>query len=241
MKVGSFGRDEYMDLAKATTLKSAAVVLLGLFVLMSVAVTAQNLLSKDELAAIEHADSKNQTKLSHYTWQETQFISINGEAVDYRLYAVKIASNGQYQKSLVTEHTGQEAAFEPKAKDQLSQYGPYAQQLCELANQYTSLNSERLTQANIRGEIVLLREGDLIKMTIKDYSKPGDSLVMTINQHTHRLVTVQAKSYLTDPQDVVTIQAEFAELPDGVNHLATAEIGSVNKHIRVKLTTWSYQ
>jgi len=212
MKVGSFGREAYMYLAKATTLKSAAVVLLGLLVLTSVAVTAQNLLSKDELAAIEHAESKNQTKLSHYTWQETQFISINGEAVDYR-----------------------------QAKDQLSQYGPYAQQLCELANQYTSLSSERFDEANTRGEIALLREGDLIKMTIKDYSKPGDSLVMTINQRTHRIVTVEARSYLTDPQDVVTIQAEFAELPDGVNHLATAEIGSVNKHIRVKLTNWSYQ
>ena len=224
-----------------TMLKSAVVVLLGLLVLMSVAVTAQNLLTKDELAAIEHANLKNQTKLSHYTWQETQFISISGEAVDYRLYAAKIGANGQYQRNLVTEHTGQEAAFEPKAKEQLSQYGPYAQQLCELANQYTSVNSERLNEANSRGEIVLLREGDLIKMTIKDYSKPGDSLVMTINQHSHRLVTVQAKSYLTDPQDVVAIQAEFAELPDGVNHLATAEIDNISKHLRVKLTNWSYQ
>ena len=224
-----------------TMLKSAVVVLLGLLVLMSVAVTAQNLLTKDELAAIEHANLKNQTKLSHYTWQETQFISINGEAVDYRLYAAKIGANGQYQRNLVTEHTGQEAAFEPKAKEQLSQYGPYAQQLCELANQYISVNSERLNEANSRGEIVLLREGDLTKMTIKDYSKPGDSLVMTINQHSHRLVTVQAKSYLTDPQDVVAIQAEFAELPDGVNHLATAEIDNISKHLRVKLTNWSYQ
>jgi len=230
-----------MDRAKVTMLKPSAAVLVGLLVLMDVAVTAQNLLTKDELAAIEHAELKNQRKLSHYTWQETQFISVNGEAVDYRQYAAKIGANGQYQRNLVTEHTGHEAAFEPKAKDQLSQYGPYTQQLCELANQYTSLNSERLNEANSRGEIVLLREGDLIKITIKDYSKPGDSLVMTINQHTDRLVTVQAKSYLTDPQESVTIQAEFAELPDGVNHLATAEIGSASRHLRVKLTNWSYQ
>jgi hypothetical protein len=230
-----------MDLAKVTMLKSVAVVLLGLLVLMGVAVTAQNLLTKDELAAIEHAELKNQTKLSHYTWQETQFISVNGEAVDYRQYAAKIGANGQYQRNLVTEHTGQEAAFEPKAKDQLSQYGPYAEQLCELANQYTSLNSERLNEADSRGELVLLRKDDLINITIKDYLKPGDSLVMTVNQHTHRLVTVQAKSYLNDPQEAVTIQAEFAELPDGINHLATAEIGSASRHLRVKLTNWSYQ
>lgn len=230
-----------MDLAKVTIPKPSAVVIFGLLVLTNMAVIAQNSSTKEELAAIEHVELKNQTKLSHYTWQETQFISVNGEAVDYRLYAVKIGGDGQYRRNLVTEHTGQEAAFEPKAKDQLSQYGPYAQQLCELANQYTSFNSERLNDANSRGEIALLREGDLIKMTVKDYSKPGDSLVMTINQHTHRLVSVQAQSYLTDPKDAVTIQAEFAELPAGINHVATAEIGNARRHLRMKLTNWSYQ
>jgi hypothetical protein len=204
-------------------------------------VTAQNLPTRDELAAIGQAQLTNQTKLSHYTWQETQFISVNGEAVDYRLYSVSIGANGQYQRNLVTEHTGQEATFEPNITEQLSPYGSYAQQLCELANQYTTLSGERLTGANSRGEIVLLLKDDWINLAIKNYSKPGDSVVMTINQRTHRLLTVQAKSYLTDPQDVVTIQAEFAELPDGTNHVATAEIDSVSRHLTVKLTNWSYQ
>ena len=240
-RVSNFERDEYMDLAKVAMLKSSAAVLFGLLLLTDVLVTAQNPSVKEELAAIEQAQLTNQTKLSHYTWQETQFISVNGEAVDYRLYSVSIGANGQYQRNLVTEHTGQEATFEPNKTEQLSPYGSYAKQLYELANQYTTLNSERLTAANSRGEIVLLHEDDSIKLTIKNYSKPGDSIAMTINQRTHRLLTVQAKSYLTDPQDAVTIQAEFAELPDGTNHVATAEIDSVSRHLTVKLTNWSYQ
>ena len=39
----------------------------------------------------------------------------------------------------------------------------------------------------------------------------------------------------------MTIQAEFAELPDGTNHVATAEIDSDSRHFMVKLTNWSYQ
>ncbi len=230
-----------MDLAKMAMLKSSAAVLFGLLFLTGVVVTAQNLLTKDELVAIEQAELTTQTKLSHYTWQEIQFISVNGEAVDYRLYSVSIGANGQYQRRLVTENTGQEATFDPKIKEQLSQYGPYAQQLYELANQYTTLNSDQLARAKSRGDIELLREDDLIKLAIKNYSKPGDSLTMTINQRTHRLVRAQAKSYLTDPQDAVTIQAEFAELPDGTNHISTAEIDSVSKHLTVKLKNWSYQ
>ena len=43
---------------------------------------------------------------------------------------------------------------------------------------------------------------------------------MTINQRTHQLMRVLAKSYLADSQDAVTIEAEFDELPDGTNHVA---------------------
>jgi|HubBroStandDraft_6_1064221.scaffolds.fasta_scaffold360694_1 hypothetical protein len=230
-----------MDLAKMAMPKLSAVVIFGMLFLTDTVVPAQNLPTKDELAAIGQAQLMNQTKLSHYTWQETQFISVNGETVDYRLYSVRIGANGQYRRNLVTEHTGQEATFEPKKKEQLSPYGSYAQQLCELANQYTALSSERLTGASSRGEIAVLLKDDWIKLAIKNYSRPGDSVAMTVNQRTHRLLTVQAKSYLTDPQDAVTIQADFAELPDGTNHVSTAEIDSVSRHLTVKLTNWSYQ
>ena len=230
-----------MNVAKVAMLKLSAVVLFGMPLLTDTMVTAQISLIKDELAAIGQAQLTNQTKLSHYTWQETQFISVNGEAVDYRLYALSIGANGQYQRNLVTEHTGQEATFEPKITEELSPYGSYAQQLRELANQYTSLNSERLTQAANRDEIVLLREDGWIKLAIKNYSKPGDSLAMTINQRTHHLLSVRAKSYLNDSKDVVTIRADFADLSDGTNHLTTTEIDNVSTHLTVKLTDWAYQ
>jgi hypothetical protein len=230
-----------MDLARVAMLKLSAAVLFGTLFLTDTVVTAQNLPTKAELAAVGQAELTNETKLSPYTWQETQFILVNGKAVDYRQYLVRIGANGQYQRNLITENTGQEATFEPKRKEQLSQYGPYAQQLCELANQYTTLSGERLTGADSRGDIVVLLKGDWIKLAIKNYSKPGDSVAMTISRRTHRLLTVEAKSYLTDPQDAVTIQAEFAELPDGTNHVSTAEIDGVSRHLTVKLRNWSYQ
>lgn len=124
---------------------------------------------------------ENQTKLFHYTWLETQLISVNGKAVDYRLYSVSIGANGQYQKDLVTERTSQEAIFEPNKEEQLSHYGSYAQRLCEVATQYTTLNSKQLTQADSRGEIVVVREDEWIKLAVKNYLRPGDSVAMTIN------------------------------------------------------------
>jgi hypothetical protein len=230
-----------MDLMKAAVLKPSAALLFALLFLTNIVAAAQNLLTKNELAAIGQEQLTNQAKLSHYTWQETQIISVNGEAVNYRLYSASIGANGQYRRDLVTESTGQEATFKPTKKKRLSQYGSYARQLCELTNRYTSLNSEQLTQASNRGEIELIRDGDLIKLLIKNYLKPGDSLAITIDQHTHRLLTVGAKSYLAEREDAVTIQADFADLPDGTQHVATAEIDGISRGLTVKLTNWLYQ
>src|ERR1700685_1690853 len=86
-KVSNSERDESMDLAKVAMLRRSAVAVLGMILLTDTVVIPQNLPTKDEVAAIGQAQLTNQTKLSHYTWQETQFISIKGEVVDYRLYS----------------------------------------------------------------------------------------------------------------------------------------------------------
>ena len=145
------------------------------------------------------------------------------------------------RRNLVTEHTGEQATFEPNKKEQLSPYGSYAKQLCELANQYTTLSSERLDcgQQSRRNCTPARRRLDQV----------GDQELRKAGRfpcHDHQstyppLLRASAKSYLTKPQDVVTIEAEFAELPDGTNHVATTEIDSVSKRLTVKLTNWSYQ
>jgi hypothetical protein len=67
-----------MNLAKVAMLKRSVVAGLGMLLLTGTVVTAQNLTTKDELAAIEQAQITNQKRLSRYAWQETQLISVNG-------------------------------------------------------------------------------------------------------------------------------------------------------------------
>lgn len=229
-----------MEFVKLQMLRRFAVVHAGLLLLTGAPVTAQNPQTKEELAAIEKVQATNQKQLSQYSWQETQFISVNGETVDYRMYAVKIRADGQYQRNLVTEHTGQKAVYEPSAKQQLSQYGPYARQLRELAEQYTTLDPALLTKANNRGSIALQHGDHATKLAIENYLKPEDSVDMTFNPQTHCLSSMHVKSYLADPKSEVTIQAEFAQLPDGTNHVATVEVNSISKHLVLKLTNSFY-
>jgi hypothetical protein len=71
--------------------------------------------------------------------------------------------------------------------------------------------------------------------------KQGDSVTMTISDQTHSPQSVQVNSYLNDPKDAVTISAQFAQLPDGTNHVATTTINGVSKQLTVNDQNSNYQ
>ena len=80
-----------------------------------------------------------------------------------------------------------------------------------------------------------------MSLVIKNYVKQGDSMTMTISEQTHSPVSVQVNSYLSDPKDAVTISAQFAQLPDGTNHVATSTINGVSKQLTVNDVNSNYQ
>ena len=64
---------------------------------------------------------------------------------------------------------------------------------------------------------------------------------MTISEQTHSPVSVQVNSYLNDPKDAVNINAQFAQLPDGTNHVASATINGVSKQLTVAEQNSNYR
>jgi hypothetical protein len=66
-------------------------------------------------------------------------------------------------------------------------------------------------------------------------------MTMTISEQTHAPVAVQINTYLTDPSDVVTVSAQFAQLPDGTNHVASANIDGVSKQLTISEQNSNYQ
>jgi hypothetical protein len=91
------------------------------------------------------------------------------------------------------------------------------------------------------GNISLQPGAGTVSLVIKNYVKPGDSVTMTINEATHSPASVQVNSYLDDPKDAVTISAQFAQLPDGTNHVATTTTTGVSKELTVNDQNSNYQ
>ena len=235
----------YSQMLRLKRVALAFAVTISASVLSTSPATAQNPQMADKLMAIKQAQETNKQKLAQYTWQETETISIKGDVKDTKVYQVQMV-NGQQQKTLFNDQKAQSGGRQGRVKEHVvdkkkQEYQEYGQSIGALAKQYTTPNPEALMQAKQAGNISLQPGAGTVSLVIKNYVKQGDSMTMTINEQTHSPVSVQVNSYLNDPKDAVTISAQFAQLPDGTNHVATTMIDGVSKHLTVNEQNSNYQ
>jgi hypothetical protein len=207
--------------------------------------TAQNPQLEEKVMALKQHQEINKQKLAQYTWQETETISIKGNVKDTKVYRIQMV-NGQQQKTEISDQKAQQGGHEGRVKEHViekkkEEYQEYAQQIGTLAKQYTTPNPQLLMQAKQAGNISLQPGGGTVSLVVKNYVKQGDSMTFTIDPQSKQLQNVRVSSYLNDPSDAVTISAEFAQLPDGTNHVASTLINGVSKQLTVNQQNSNYQ
>ncbi len=223
----------------------ALTVAISAGVLAMTPAMAQNQQLADKLIAIKTAQDANKAKLAQYTWTETETISIKGDVKDTKTYQVSMV-NGKAQKTLVNNQPASSGGREGRVKEHVvdkkkAEFQEYGQSISALAKQYTTPNPEALMAAKQAGNISLVPGSGTVSLVIKNYVKQGDSMTMTVSEQTHSPVGVQVNSYLNDPKDAVTIAAQFAQLPDGTNHVASTTINGVSKQLTVNDLNSNYQ
>jgi len=225
---------------------SIATAIAALF-LSALPFQAQNPALQQKLAEIKTASAANKQALAHYTWQEQQTTSIKGDVKKQQVFQVSVGPDGQQQK---TQIGGSQAA--PPSGGRLKQhivekktaeFQDYGQQIADLARQYTQPDPEKLQAAYQAGNISLVPGGGdgEIKLVIKNYIKPGDSMTLVFNRQQKGIQSLQVSSYLDSPSDAVTIAAQFAKLPDGTNHVTSTQIDGVSKQLTVVTQNSNYQ
>jgi hypothetical protein len=221
------------------------VALPSLILLSGTIMMAQNQPLEEKLIALKQNQEANKQKLAQYTWQETETISVKGSVKDTKVYQVQIV-NGQQQKTETSNQQAQQSGRQGRLKEHIvdkekQEYQEYGQSIGALAKQYTTPDPDRLMQAKQAGNISLQPSGGAVNLIIKNYVKPGDSVTLTIDPQSNQLQNVRVASYLSDPKDAVTISAEFAQLPDGTNHVANTLINGESKQLTVSNQNSNYQ
>jgi hypothetical protein len=234
---------------RLTFLVSVVVISAGVYALAFVLpeAAAQNPQMEQKVAEIKQASAVNKQALARYTWQEQQVISLKGEVKKTVSYQVSVGLDGQQQKielgsSAAPPPTGGRLKQHIVAKKR-NEFQEYGQQVAALAKQYTQPDPQLLQQAYQQGNTSIQLGGTpgTITLVIKNYLKPGDSMTLLFDEGTKTIQTLQIASYLSDPKDAVTIAVQFAKLPGGVNHVATAQINGVSKQMTVAIQNFNYQ
>src|ERR1700733_13681318 len=221
------------------------VALCSLILLSGTVAMAQSQQMEEKLMALKQNQATNKQKLAQYTWQETETISVKGSVKDTKVYQVQMV-NGQQQKTETSNQQAQQSGRQGRLKEHVvdkkkQEYQEYGQQIGALAKQYTTPDPDRLMQAKEAGNISLQPGGGAVSLVIKNYVKPGDSVTFTIDPQSRQLQNVHVASYLNDPKDAVTISADFAQLPDGTNHVANSLINGESKQLTVNNQNSNYQ
>jgi hypothetical protein len=211
---------------------------------LTAAVSAQT----GPMDGLKQATAHNKQALAHYTWQEQQTLSLDGEVKKTTTSSVVLDANGQPQKTTLSEQDAPpKAAGGPLRKRikerKVSELKDYMQQVGALAQAYSHPDPAKLEAAFKAGNVTIDTSGgpSQMRFTVKSYLKPNDILVMVFDQTAKRMKSVQVNSYLDSPESAVELDCTFAQLADGTNHLEQSTLVGEQKEITVVTKNSDYK
>ena len=225
-----------------------AVSIPALSLLVATRAAAQNQELEQRLAEVKQSAATNRQALAHYSWQEQESIAIKGDVKDTKLFQVHLGPDGKPQKAetlnMPESSGGRQHGLAHHVKEKKGEeYKEYGEQIGALAQQYAQPDPERLQQAFQQGNVMMGSAGapGAVKMVIANYIKPNDKVTLIFNQQTKTIQSMDIATYLSDPKDAVTIAAQFSQLPDGTNHVATMQTKGVSKDLLITTQNSNYQ
>jgi len=209
---------------------------------------AQDPQVQQSLAEIKESAAKNKQALSHYSWQEQQTIAVKGDVKDEKFYQVHLGPDGKPQKveteNMSTSSAGRKHGLAHHIKEKKGEeYKEYGQQIAALAQQYAQPDPQKLQQAFQQGNVMFGSAGSPgeVKVVISNYVKPNDKVTLIFNRQAKAIQSLNIATYLNDPKDAVTIGAQYGQLQDGTNHVASTQTKGESKDLLVTTQNSNYQ
>lgn len=225
------------------TLATVAVVL-GI----GVALMAQDP-AQGGAAALKESLAQNQAKLRAYSWVETTQVSLKGEVKKQEQKQCYYGADGKVQKTPIGGAAP--PAEKPQANDSGKRGGrlkakvvenkvedlkEYMERAAALVQEYVPPDPQKIQAAQTAGN-VSTQPGAVMKLSVKNYVKPGDLLAIGFDMAAKQLASYNVQSYVEKPkEDDLTLAVTFAKLEDGTSYPQQVLLNVVAKQILVKVT-----
>lgn len=204
---------------------------------------------QQKVAQIKEAAAANKQALAQYTWVETDTISLKGEQKKQEHFQVRMGADGKPQKTSLDAPAAPAAPSGGRLKQHVvekkkEEYKDYADQIKALIQQYLPPDKDALEQARQKGNITVgsvAGAAGQFQAVISNYVKQGDKMTLVFDGTQKNMVRLSIASYLDDPKDAVTVDAEFSPIPGGPNHVSSETINGVSKQLTIAVQNSSYQ
>ena len=223
----------------------------ALFVLAlcPISLHAQNDDMQKRMTELKESMAKNKQALAQYTWKEQVSISVKGEEKKVQHYQVKEGPDGKPQKTSL-DPTPQAQADSGAPRGRLRQrivekkkeeYEEYAEQMKSLVQRYIPPNKDDIQDAFSKGNVSFTPGTDQVKITIQNYVKTGDSMVIFFNRDKKQISGIKVASYMDDPSDAMKLDVQFSSLPDGTSHVSNTTIEGIRKELTIRMQNSDYR
>jgi hypothetical protein len=200
----------------------------------------------DHVSAIKESLKNSIAELHGYKWVETTMISIKGEEKSSIQKSCYYGTDGQVQKTPIGEPAEQKKERGLRGKiveKKKAEITDSMQEAIALVKQYVPPDPAKIQAARNAGNLSVVppdAQGN-VKVVIKDYLKPGDSLTLDANAATNRVTGMAVSSYTDTAKDAVGVTVTFGAFADGTVYAATTNLTVASKDLEVAITNSGYE
>jgi hypothetical protein len=199
----------------------------------------------EHFAAIRQSLEQSRHNLRGYHWKETIVVSHNGEDKSTLLNSCVYDASGKLVRTpepvpAGAHPNGVRGATTTKEKAEVQAYEHSA---VALMRSYVPPDPAKLRKAWQGGKMTtnVIEAGHRVKLSFKDYQKPGDSMVLEVNPQSHEVLNVAVNTFLASAKDAVTMNVDMASLPDGTSYPAKVRLDTPARHMRLTVTNSDFQ
>jgi hypothetical protein len=200
---------------------------------------------QQKVAAVKQSVAENQQKLHQYQWTETTQLTLKGDAKPPSQSICRYGADGTVQKTQISAPPPPPSGGRMKQRiiaNKKEEMQDYMGGVKNVIGMYVPPDPQRMQQAFEAGKVSLTGGGNtgMAQIVFKDYAQPGDQMTISFNTGTKKISSLNVKTYMDNPKDVVTLAVQFSSLPDGTNYVAQNVLNATAKQLVVTTTNSQY-
>lgn len=203
---------------------------------------------KDHVAAIKDSLQKSGAALRQYQWVETTAVSLKGEEKSRTQVSCAYLPDGKIAKTPLAAAPPPDPGKQPRGvkgkvvENKKEEISDAAKEAVALVKQYVPPDPARIQAAKVAGNVTVTPPdaGGQVKIVIKDYLKPGDSLTVDVNAATDRLAGMTVATF-TDKKDPVGLKVTWGSLPEGWVYPAKIQLDIPSQKLGIAVENSGYK